>query len=69
VPCGPERPVRILRTAEFKIPYSHILIDEDGLGGGVVDQLTGVKGLWVAHRLSQHEQLSDARCSLHPTSR
>ncbi len=29
---------------ELKIPYSHILIDEDGIGGGVVDQCRGVKG-------------------------
>lgn len=29
---------------EEKIPYSHIVIDEDGVGGGVVDQLYGVKG-------------------------
>lgn len=27
-----------------KIPYSHIIIDEDGVGGGVVDHLFGVKG-------------------------
>lgn len=26
-----------------QIPYSHILIDSDGIGGGVVDQLFGVK--------------------------
>lgn len=26
------------------IPYSNILIDEDGIGGGVVDHLVGVKG-------------------------
>lgn len=26
------------------IPRSHIIIDEDGVGGGVVDQLKGVKG-------------------------
>lgn len=31
-------------AAAEKIPYSHILIDEDGIGGGVVDQLKGVKG-------------------------
>lgn len=30
-------------AAEF-IPYSHIIIDEDGIGGGVVDHLHGVKG-------------------------
>lgn len=27
-----------------RIPYSNILIDEDGIGGGVVDHLKGVKG-------------------------
>lgn len=27
-----------------KIPYSHILVDEDGVGGGVVDGLFGIKG-------------------------
>lgn len=31
-------------AAEHKIPFSHILIDEDGIGGGVVDHLVGVKG-------------------------
>lgn len=29
---------------EQKIPFSHILVDEDGVGGGVVDQCKGVKG-------------------------
>lgn len=32
-----------------KIPYSHILIDEDGMGGGVVDNVSGIKG-FVANR-------------------
>lgn len=27
-----------------KIPYSHIVVDEDGVGGGVVDALQGIKG-------------------------
>ena len=27
-----------------RIPFSHIIIDEDGIGGGVVDHLKGVKG-------------------------
>jgi len=27
-----------------RIPYSHIIIDEDGIGGGVVDNLFGVRG-------------------------
>ncbi len=31
-------------SAMEEIPYSHILIDEDGIGGGVVDNLYGVKG-------------------------
>lgn len=32
------------RAAEHKVPFSHIMIDEDGIGGGVVDHLFGVKG-------------------------
>ena len=31
-------------ASQEQIPYSHILIDEDGVGGGVVDNLSGVKG-------------------------
>jgi phage terminase large subunit len=31
-------------AADENIPYSHIIIDEDGVGGGAVDLLTGVKG-------------------------
>lgn len=31
-------------AAEEGIPFSHIIIDEDGIGGGVVDHLFGVKG-------------------------
>jgi phage terminase large subunit len=27
-----------------RVPYSHILIDEDGVGGGIVDTLRGIKG-------------------------
>ena len=30
--------------AEFSIPYSQAIIDEDGIGGAVVDHLSGVKG-------------------------
>ena len=29
---------------EFKIPYSHIVADEDGVGGGIIDQCRGIKG-------------------------
>lgn len=35
--------------AERMIPFSHCLIDEDGIGGGVVDTLRGVKG-FMANR-------------------
>jgi len=31
-------------AASERIPYSHILIDEDGIGGAVVDGMYGVKG-------------------------
>ena len=37
-----DRIKEIARTEH--IPYSHIIIDEDGIGGGVVDHLPGVKG-------------------------
>ena len=30
--------------SEYKIPRSHCVIDEDGIGGGVVDNLKGTKG-------------------------
>jgi phage terminase large subunit len=33
-----------IESVEEQIPYSNILIDEDGIGGGVVDQMPGVKG-------------------------
>jgi len=38
-----EQTIRDYASAE-KIPYSNIMIDEDGIGGGVVDHLFGVKG-------------------------
>lgn len=31
-------------AAGDRIPFSHILVDEDGIGGSVVDHLVGVKG-------------------------
>lgn len=36
-------------AAKYKIPFSHIIVDEDGVGGGVVDTLRGVKG-FMANR-------------------
>lgn len=38
-----EQKIKDLAATE-RVPYSHILIDEDGIGGGVVDHLKGVKG-------------------------
>lgn len=38
-----EQQVRDFAAAE-RIPYSNIMIDEDGVGGGVVDHLLGVRG-------------------------
>lgn len=32
-----------------QIPFSHIIVDEDGVGGGIVDHLYGIKG-FVANR-------------------
>lgn len=36
----------ILRNlAQMKqVPFSHVLVDEDGIGGGIVDNLLGIKG-------------------------
>ena len=31
-------------AAFWKVPFSHIIVDEDGVGGGVVDNLRGIKG-------------------------
>lgn len=29
---------------EHQVPFSHIIVDEDGVGGGIVDTLTGING-------------------------
>lgn len=56
---------------EFHIPYSQILIDEDGIGGGVVDILRGVKGFvantppfdnLITHQPENYQNLK-AQCS------
>lgn len=43
---GTDKLIQLIRdtAAEYKIPFSHIAVDEDGVGGGVVDQLSGVVG-------------------------
>jgi phage terminase large subunit len=38
-----EQQIKDFAAAEM-IPFSHILVDEDGIGGGVVDHLPGIKG-------------------------
>lgn len=47
---GTDKTIQLIRdfAASERIPYSHILVDEDGVGGGVVDQLTGIKGFVAA---------------------
>jgi hypothetical protein len=37
-------------SIQEQIPYSHILVDEDGIGGGIVDHLKGIKGFTANHR-------------------
>ena len=43
---GLDQTITDIRTLlwERRIPYSHVVIDEDGVGGGVIDALKGVKG-------------------------
>jgi len=42
------------------IPYSHAIVDEDGVGGGVVDVTTGVKGfVGNSSALRTKEEVSD----------
>ena len=60
------------KAQEHKIPYSHILIDEDGVGGGLVDMLQGVRGFTAAstpvptatavrYQVSMHKDLQGNR--------
>lgn len=44
-------------AAEEQIPFSHILVDEDGIGGGHVDHLRGIKG-FVANRVALLDPLT-----------
>lgn len=45
---GVDEIINLLKSAaqEFQIPYSHIIADEDGVGGGVIDGMRGIKGFW-----------------------
>lgn len=44
--CGIDQLEIEVRTlsSKYKIPFSHIIADEDGVGGGLVDNLRGIKG-------------------------
>lgn len=46
---------------EEHIPFSHIVVDEDGVGGGVVDSLEGVRGF-----IAGSSALEDTRLVPHP---
>lgn len=43
---GVDEVITLLKSAaqDFQIPYSHIIADEDGVGGGVIDGMRGIKG-------------------------
>jgi len=48
-------------TDRFNIPRSHIIIDEDGVGGGLVDELPGVKGFVNNSRALYGENFSNLK--------
>lgn len=43
---GIDTTIEKLRTiaAEEQVPWSHIIVDEDGVGGGIIDIMKGIKG-------------------------
>jgi phage terminase large subunit len=47
---GTDKTIQLIRdfAATERIPYSHIIVDEDGVGGWVVDQIQGIKGFVAA---------------------
>jgi phage terminase large subunit len=47
------RRIRELAT-EYKVPMSRVVIDEDGVGGGVIDQLPGCRGFLNGSRPLPH---------------
>ena len=44
--CGIDQLEIECRTfaSQYNIPFSHIIADEDGVGGGLVDNMRGIKG-------------------------
>jgi hypothetical protein len=43
-----------------QIPYSHILVDEDGVGGGVVDFMNGIRGFVANSTAMENEHTGKA---------
>lgn len=43
---GLDKTAQIIRDKAFekRIPLSHVIVDEDGIGGGIVDMIKGIKG-------------------------
>lgn len=53
------------RAARYNCPASHIIVDEDGIGGGVKDQLYGIKGFIAQTRPANGENYTNlkAQCA------
>jgi hypothetical protein len=53
------------KALKYDVPASHILIDEDGIGGGVKDQLYGTKGFIANSRPFKKENYANlkAQCA------
>lgn len=55
-----EEDIRDLEIKE-KIPRSHVLVDEDGIGGGIVDHLKGCKGFTANSRPVNEENFENLK--------
>lgn len=64
---GIDKTIEELRDIMYKkhIPYSHCLVDEDGIGGGVIDLMRGIKGFTANTSPFNHENYKNlkAQCS------
>mgnify|MGYP001581231822 CR=1 FL=1 len=49
---------------QYAIPRSHIVVDEDGLGGGIVDEMTGIKGFVNNSRPLERKQTQTSYTNL-----
>lgn len=48
-------------AVKYNVPASHILVDEDGVGGGVKDQLYGIKGFIAQSRPFKKENYTNLK--------